>query len=268
MLSNLSRSLTYLNALLYGILGLFLYLFSKTLASVFAWNVTPFMTMTIGGWCLANAWLAFVTARRWRWGSVYTSLIYLWLFGIGQVIVVIAFRDKLKPEHPIAWLYLTALAVNLVTALIGVVDWQRIRPQKESGGEVMRSSHHVYAALFSAVVGFLGIYAIGVQIGAPGTNGGIFPEVMSLFTLRSFGAFYLSISLAALPFAVWEKSLNTVLTHAFASFALILFVSVAAFVNIGLFDFVHKPGGLIYFAAYLIVGIPLLFTFQKRGIGT
>lgn len=267
MLSNPSRFFTYLNALLYGVLGLLLYFFSGVLAPAFAWNVTPFMTMTIGGWCLANAWLAFISARRWKWSLVYTSLIYLWLFGVGQVIVVIVFLDKLKLGHPIAWLYLAVLAVNLVTALIGIADWLRTRQQRESGAEVMRPSHHVYAALFSVVVGFLGIYAVSVQIGAPGTNGGIFPEVMSLFTLRNFGVFYLSISLAAFPFVFWEKSLKTVLNHAYASFALILFVSIAAFVNIGLFDFAHKPGGLIYFAAYLIVGIPLLFTFQKRGTG-
>lgn len=267
MLSNLSRSFTYLNVLLYGILGLSLFFLSELLAPVFAWDVTAFMAMTIGGWCLANAWLAFIAARRWKWGSVYTSLIYLWLFGIGQMIVVFGFRDKLKLEHPIAWLYLVALTVNLLTALSGIIDWLRIRPQKESDTEVMQRSHRLYAALFSVLVGLLGIYASTTQIGALGTNGGIFPEVMSLFTLRSFGVFYLSISLAALPFVFWEKNLNTVLNHAFASFALILFVSIAAFVNINLFDFAARPGGLVYFGAYLIVGIPLLFVFLKRGTG-
>jgi hypothetical protein len=137
----------------------------------------------------------------------------------------------------------------------------------KSDGAMMQPIHRMYAILFASVVGFLGIYAVSVQIGAPGTNRGIFPEVMSLFTLRSFGVFYLSISLAAFPFVFWEKSLKTVLNHAYASFALILFVSIAAFVNIGLFDFVHKPGGLIYFAAYLIVGVPLLLTFRKLGTG-
>lgn len=267
MLSTISRVFTYLNAILYGALGLSLYFFSERFAPAFAWNVTPFMAMTIGGWCLANAWLAFVVARRWKWSLVYPSLIYLWLFGVGQIIVVIAFRDKLKLEHPIAWLYLAALTVNLFTALTGIFDWIQHRPQRETDGAVMQPMHHVYAALFSGLVGLLGIYAISVQIGAPGTNGGIFPEVMSLFTLRSFGVFYLSIALAAFPFVFWEKSLNSVLTHAFASFALILFVSIAAFVNIGLFDFVQKPGGLVYFAAYLIVGIPLVFTFRKLGTG-
>jgi hypothetical protein len=267
MLSSLSRLLTYLNAALYGILGLFLYFFSETLAPFFAWNVTPFMAMTIGGWCLANAWLAFITARRWKWNLIYSTLIYLWLFGIGQCIVLFVLRDKLNLEHPIAWLYLAAILVNGITALIGVLEWLRARPQSALEGALLNPMHRFYAAMFAGLVGVLGIYALSVQIGAPGTNGGVFPQVMSLFTLRSFGVFYLSISLAALPFVLWEKSLNTVLHHAFASYALILFVSIAAFVNIRLFDFVNKPGGLIYFGAYVIVGIPLFFTLLKRGRG-
>jgi hypothetical protein len=211
--------------------------------------------------------LAFITARRSRWQLVYSALIYLWLFGIGQCIVLFAFRDKLNLEHPIAWLYLAAILVNGITALTGVLEWLHTRPQTVLDGPFLSPKHRFYAALFAGLVGVLGIYALSVQVGAAGTNGGVFPQVMSLFTLRSFGVFYLSISLAALPFVLWERSLNTVLHHAFASYALILFVSIAAFVHIRLFDFVNKPGGLIYFGAYLIVGIPLFFTLLKRGTG-
>ena len=119
MLSNTSRLLTYLCAILYGILGVLLFLLPAQLAPVFAWKVTPFMTMTIGGWCLGNAWLAYITARRWEWKLVYTSLIYLWLFGIGELIVLFLFRDKLKLVHPIAWLYFITLLVNTLTAFVG-----------------------------------------------------------------------------------------------------------------------------------------------------
>jgi len=266
MLSNISRWLTYLNTFFYGILGLLLYILPEQFAPFFAWKVTAFMTMTIGGWCLANAWLAFITARRWQWNLVYTALIYLWLFGISESIVLFLFRDKLKLEHPIAWLYLIALIVNAITALVGIMDWIRIRPIRASNGAKMQPIHRLYAIAFVVFVGFLGIYAVFVQIGAPGTNGGIFPEIMSLFTLRSFGAFYLSISLAALPY-LWEKNLNTVLHHAIASYALIVLIAAAAFVYIRLFDFATHPGGLLYFAAYLIVGIPLFFVFRKFGTG-
>jgi hypothetical protein len=269
MLSNTSRWLTYLSAILYAILGLLLFFLPEQLASVFAWKVTAFMTMTIGGWCLGNAWLAWMIARRWKWGLVYTSLIYLWLFGIGELIVLYLFRDKLILTHPIAWLYLVALIVNVITAFVGVVDWIRIRPSgtSESMGLPMRTVHRIQALLFVLFVGFLGAYGSAAQIGAPGTNGGIFPEVMSAFTLRSFGVFYLSLALGVVPF-LWEKSLDTFLTHAIAFYGLIIFITFAAIIHINLFDFTARPGGLAYFAAYLAVAIVLLFEFRRSGTGS
>ncbi|HXD09971.1 MAG TPA: hypothetical protein VN653_07915, partial [Anaerolineales bacterium] len=88
MLSKTSRSLTYLNAMLNAVLGALLFLLPEKLAPVFAWKVTSFMTMTIGGWCLGNAWLAWFVARRWQWSLVYPALYYLWLFGILELGVL------------------------------------------------------------------------------------------------------------------------------------------------------------------------------------
>src|SRR3990172_2664145 len=119
MLSNTSRFLTYLIALLYAILGLLLFFLSEQFAPVFAWKVTPFMTATMGGWCLGNAWSAFFTARRWDWKLVYPALIYLWAFGISELAVLAAFRDKLLLQHPIAWLYLAAIGLNALAAVAG-----------------------------------------------------------------------------------------------------------------------------------------------------
>jgi hypothetical protein len=113
----------------------------------------------------------------------------------------------------------------------------------------------------------LGLYGLTAQIGAPGTNAGIFPEVMSLFTLRSFGVFYFSLALGVVPY-FWDRNLNAILHHSFAAFGLIVFITAAAFVYIHLFDFSNRPGGLLYFIAYLAVGIPLFFIFGKFGTGT
>ena len=52
MLSKTSRSFTYLNAILYTILGTFLFPLPR--------NYTGLRVE--GGWCLDNAWLAWVTA--------------------------------------------------------------------------------------------------------------------------------------------------------------------------------------------------------------
>jgi len=268
MLSNTSRLLTYLNALLYAILGAFLFILPEQLAPVFAWKVTAFMTITIGGWCLGNAWLAWFAARRWKWSLVYTSLIYLWMFGIGELLVLYLFRDKLKLEHPIAWLYFSTLIVNVLAALTGIFELLRNRPQNASTSTVDTTNTFQYTALilFILFVGFLGLYGCTAQIGAPGTNGGIFPEIMSLFTLRSFGVFYLSIALAVVPF-LRDRSIPPILHHSIASYGLILFITAAAFIYINVFDFAAKPGGLLYFGAYLAVGIPLFFSFRKLGTG-
>jgi hypothetical protein len=267
MLSSFSRWLTYLTAVFYAVLGFFLFIFPERLAPVFAWKVTPFMTMTIGGWALGNAWLAWMIARRWRWGLVYPSLIYLWLFGCSELLVVCTFRDKLVLSHPIAWLYLIALIVTVISALVGLIDLVRIRPTRESSELQLQAKHRNGVIFYILFVAFLGLYGLTVQVGAPGTNGGIFPEVMSLFTLRSFGAFYLALALAVVPF-LREKNLNTFLTHAIVSYGLIIFITLAAFVYIRLFDFAARPAGLIYFGAYLIVGILLFLEFRKQGTGS
>lgn len=266
MLPNLSRWLTYATALLYGVLGAALFLLPEQLASVFAWKVTAFMTMTIGGWCLGNAWLAFISARRWDWKRIYPSLFYLWLFGISQMLVVASFHDRLNLEHPIAWLYLLTLVVNVLTALIASLDWLRARPSRAFHGQALTLGQRWPAFAFVLFVGFLGLYGLTAPIGAPGTNGGIFPEIMSPFTLRSFGAFYLCLALGVVPL-FWEKNLQTVLHQAFAAYGLIFFITLAAFLYLHLFDFAARPGGLAYFGAYLIVGLPLLVVFRKYGTG-
>lgn len=266
MLSNTSRLLTYLTAALYAILGTLLFFMPEQLAPVFAWKVTAFMTITIGGWCLGNAWLAFIAARRWKWEHVYSSLLYLGLFGIGELLVVYFFRSKLNLTHPIAWLYLLTLFVNLSASLVTLMFWLRVRPPLDATSERTSSAQYLALVIFIVFVGFLGLYGCIATIGAPGTNGGIFPEVMSPFTLRSFGVFYLSIALSVVPF-LWDRSIKAILTHSIASYGLIVFITLAAFIYARVFDFASKPGGLLYFAAYLGVGIPLLFVFRKYGTG-
>ena len=267
MLSNLSRSLTYLNALFYAITGSVLYFFPEAIAPVFAWKVTAFMTMTIGGWCLGNAWLAWITAQRWNWTLVRSSLLYLWVFGLLETLVLFAFRAKIVLEHPIAWLYLITLGVNLFTAIYGFIDWLRNRPAYVLSDEQLSSRQRILVIAFVLFAGFLGVYGSTAQAGAFGTNGGIFPEVMSLFTLRSFGVFYLSLAIGVLPY-IWDGNRRSLLHHSFASFGFIVIITIAAFVYFSLFNFSTHPGGLLYFGAYIGIGIPLALTFRKFGTGS
>ena len=186
MLPNGSRYLTYACAVLHGLSGLLLFVFPETLAPVFAWKVTPFMVMTIGAWSLGNAWLAFINARRWDWTLNRTSLLYLWLFGVGELLVLFAFREKLILQHPIAWLYLLTLVVNAITAFVGVTEMIRLHPKSTPNGEILNAAQKIPAVLFVIFVGFLGGYGIVAQIGDVGTNGGIFLYRHPLLTSETF----------------------------------------------------------------------------------
>lgn len=266
MLSNSSRQLTFLTAGLYGILGLILMVAPAQMAPVFPWKVTPFMTMTIGAWCVGNAWLAWTSARRWEWGLVRTSLFYLWLFGLLQSAVLFEFREKLQLGSPLAWLYLAAIGLNLLTALWGITDWVRRRPAARLGGPPPGPALRVATLAFIAFVGFIAIYGLRVTLGGRGTSGTIFPEIMSLFTLRSFAVFYLALALSAVPL-LWADSRDTLLHHIYGSYGLLVTITFATFVYIDRFDFVAKPKGLIYLGAYLGVGAATGYVMLKYGTG-
>lgn len=267
MLTNLSRSLTYLTALLYAVLGTALFVFPEQLAPVFAWQVSPFVTMTIGGWCLGNAWLAFLAARRWQWGLVYSALCYLGLFGLLESLVVFLFREKLQLAHPIAWLYLATLGVNLLMTLLALVEYPRVWPKLTSQGAPVSMSLRALNLVFIFFVAFLGYYGLSAKIGDFGTNGGIFPEVMSLFTLRSFGAFYLSLALGVIPL-LWAKSGNSYLSHGLLSTGLLIFITLAALALLRVFDFQTHPSQMIYIGTYLVVGAVVGLLLWKYGTGT
>lgn len=266
MLSSASHSLTYALAALYMVLGGLLFALPAQLAPQFAWKVSPFVTMTIGGWCIGNACVAWVTARRWDWKLVHPGLVYLWSFGLLQCAVLFVFRSKLALAHPVAWLYFITLCLTAVAALAGAVDWIRLRPGRPQFGIEPRAVHRIIALSFVLVVGALGVYGLTVPMGGPGTNGGVFPELMSPFTLRSFGAFYLSLAIGTIPLII-ARSANVMLNHAFATYGLVFFITVAIFVFIGLFDFANKPWQLVYIGAYLLVGIPVLYAFRVGGTG-
>jgi hypothetical protein len=182
------------------------------------------------------------------------------------LLVLFNFRDKLVLAHPIAWLYMVTLGINTITAIVGMIDWLHIRPALASSYPAFSSGQYFATLAFVLFVGFLGLYGLTAQVGAPGTNGGIFPEVMSPFTLRSFGMFYFTLALAVIPYLSY-RNVNAILHHSIASYGLIVFITIAAFVYLQLFDFGARPGGSLYFLAYLAVGIPLIFVFRKFGTG-
>ena len=266
MLSPFARGITFGLALYYLALGTILFFIPGRTAEVFAWKVSPFVTMTIGGWCLGNAWLAWIAAWRWRWAQNYASLVYLWVFGVLEAAVALAFNDKLRLEHPIAWLYLGTLGFNLLAALAGLAEWVRKRPSLDVEGKPIQPFARFFVILFIVVVGFLGAYGLVARQGWPATNGGIFPEVLSPFTLHSFGAFYLSLALGAVTL-LFAKRMPPFLTYAFSAYGLIVAITMAAFWFLEAFDFKSRPGGLIYLGIYFAVGLVILVYFLRYGTG-
>lgn len=263
MLSSLSRILTYLSAVLAAITGAVLFFMPEAMAPVFAWKVSAFMVMTIGAWCLGNAWSAFVAARKWDWSLNHPTMLYLWLFGILETVVLLVFRDKLVLAHPIAWLYLAMIGVNLLAAIVGIADWVRLRPALRAPEHRSNSAVTFLSWLFVVVVAGLGLYGLFAPMGSVGTNGGIFPEIMTPFTLRAFGAFYLSLGLSAIPIAL-RRSIDALLVHSVGAYALILTITAAIVPYFGLFDLVNKPGGWVYIGAYLAVGTVIAVIFATN----
>ena len=267
MLSNLSRTLTYACALLYAVLGVLLFFLPGRFTDAFAYKVTPFMMMTIGAWDIGNAWLAYVSARRWDWQLVSTSLLYLWLFGILECIVLFLFRSEIKLTQFIGQLYLFALVLNFITAVVGVVDWLRSRPVlKAEQPQIPRLLRilPLGAVLFT---GSLGLYGLLVPLGGLGTNGEVFPEALFPLVLRAFASFYFSLGLAVIP-VLRYPNLRLFLNHIYSAMGFIIAITVAALVHLRLFDFARHPLGLGYIGAYVAVGIAIGIVNWKYGTGS
>ena len=65
----------------------------------------------------------------------------------------------------------------------------------------------------------------------------------------------------------WLTYLTAFRNHAYAFYSLIIFITLAAIVYLRLFDFSGRPGGLIYLAAYFLVGIFFLLEFKRFETG-
>jgi hypothetical protein len=254
--NNLSdRSLVLLRMLVpaYGLLGLILFLTPAWAAPRFAWKVSEFVAMTIGGWCLGNAWAALVLLRRPTLSYMASGLLYLGLFAVFETSVLLAFRDRLALGHWIGWLYLATLVLAAVAAVSWITDILRARPRFEVEGPIYGAFTFAFGLSFVLIVGFIGLYGLTAGPSARGLNAGIFPEIITPFTLRAFGAFYLSLALSAVLLLFVRGTYNG-LQHALAGWGLLLFITLAALFNLDRFHFLDRPGQLLYLGTYLIVG--------------
>lgn len=250
MASSAIHLLIRLLAFLYAILGLLLFFAPEWSSVNFSWKISPWVAMTIGGWCLGNAFIAGTIARVRHWSAVYTSTVYMWSFGILQSIVLIIFRDRLLLNGPLAWIYITALAVNVLFAVISMVKWTRQRPHITVEGGPMFPIARTFTILGLTIVGLI---AAGVFVKIDQfTSGKALPEPMSLFTISAFGMFYTSLVLAGLTL-IPKKGALPLLLFARGGVALTIPITIAALVYFHSADFNRYPGVLLYIIAYIIV---------------
>lgn len=260
-LSKVSRGLTFLVAMLWALIGVAFFVVPSWSQARFPWVVTDFVTMTIGGWCLGTAFLAWWAARVWSWGAVQPSLIYLWAFGVLELGVVLEYEELLRTDEILTWPYLVTLGLTVLAGVVGVIDLVRLRPTTTVSGASIRPWIRGATVLFVVLVGLVG----GVAVAAPDSalNGRVFPEPLSLFTVRAFGVFYLALALGALP-TVLARNVTPVTNYMASAMALIVVITIAAFVFIGTFDFSEHPLQVLYIAAYLAVGIPTALVLRRE----
>lgn len=264
VLSPISHILIRIMAGLFSVLGLVLFFAPDWAVTNFPWKISPFVAMTMGGWYLGSAFIAWDCARIWRWSRIFAELVLLWLFSLFEIVVLIFHREALRFDTAMAWLYLLSIGVAAITAVTGIVDFIRLRPVLISEGTPVGLLMKMGMVIFIAVVLFISVVPLmGASVAL---NGKIIPDKLTLFTAHSFGAFYLAIALSPLPL-LWAKGMTPILQLERGGLALIIAILAAALVNLDKFDFANRPGGLIYLGAYLTVFIVILATlvyFRKR----
>lgn len=249
MLSPMSRMLTRVLAVLFAVLGAVLFLAPDWANANFLWKTSPFVAMTIGGWYLGSAVMAWEGARQWQWSVTYPRLLYVWSFGLLEAGALALHGAVIRWDALFVVPYIAVLAVAVLTAIVGIADWLRLRPAIEPLGVPTPGWVRLGILGFVLFVGFLATVAALGPRGA--TNGAVFPEALTLLTVRGFGAFYLSLGLAALPL-LWARGMQPVLALAWAGCALVIPIEIAALVNLDKFNLAAHPLGLLYLAAYLV----------------
>ena len=261
-LSTLSRGLTYISAVFYFLVGLTMFLAPAWTSANFAWKVSPFVAMTIGAWCIGNATMAYESARIWQWAITHPTLVYLWSFAIAETGVLILFWDKVVLNSPIAWAYAFTLIIAVLTAFVGIVETMIRRPAVTSIGAPIESWVRAGMVFFMIVVGTLALGGLQAQQGGLSTEAVIFPETLTLFTVRAFAVFFGSLVIAGIPL-IRSKGIAPLYFTARAAIMLIIPILYAAFANLDKFDFTARPLGLGYFVAYIGTLIFTLIVLQR-----
>jgi len=264
MSSPIARLFLHLLTVLYALLGAILFISPEWSSQNFAWKISPWIAMTIGAWCLGNAYFAWLVAKVWKWNLTYAGLIYLWAFGILQTLVLILFREKLLLSGLVSWLYIVTLAVNLIAAIIGLAEWFNQKPKIKPEGPPLVT--WVKISLYIALTFVIITTAAMLLNPTPIINGEIMPEKVSMFTITSFAMFYLSIFLSALSL-VKTKFAGPLLFFGKGTLALMIPITAASIFFFNAVNFGVELGALLYIGIYAIIIVVVaiaLLSYRKK----
>jgi hypothetical protein len=262
-LSPASRWLARVMAAAYLLLGLAMFAFPDWSAHHFPWKVSSFVAITLGSYLLGNAWIAAVAQHTWTFASVYSSLLYLWLFGVLETAVVVIHRDKLITGAVLTVPYLVMLGLTVIAAAAGLADWVRRRPPLRSGGIAIPGLIRGLMWAFVIAVGFIAVRVLSSPAAAHVAR--YFPQPLSSFTLGALGVFYLSLSLSVLAM-VAQPGMDTVVTNLRGTVVLVAVIAVATLLYAGIFHFGAHPRRVLYLGAYLsvLVGAIAMLAWHRR----
>lgn len=269
-LMRISTGLLVVAAVAFLLIGMPSFLAPSWAVGEFPWAVGPFLAQTIGAWCIGNALICLHAFRVGDPARMYPLLVYLWLFGIGELLVVLAYLDLLQTGHLLTWPYLVALVALFGSWVAGVAAQMSASGEAATSWRVQGALIPTWAKAFGALVGlfvlFLSIGTLVANQGGSVSRGVIFPEPMGQFSIRSFSAFLFAVA-GGIGSVLLARSIEPYIALAWAGLYLVVPITLAALLNLSLFDFSGRPGGLVYILAYLVVGLVLavaLVIFRRR----
>ena len=230
----------------------------------FAWKVSPFVAMTAGAWCLGTAVFAAWAVAGRRWEPIRPCIFYVLSFGATQLGVALYESDLLRTDVALAWPYLLALGLSVVGGVLAVIDGRHhLGPDWRPGGVRAPQILRTVDVVFVAFVWFLAAVAFWAPERA--TNGAIFPEPLSLFSLRAFGVFYLSLGIGFVVLAA-DRRADALVVGMWCGVALVVPILAATIVYADSFDLSAHPGQLAYPTAYVValVGAITILTWERR----
>ena len=264
VLRTVARVLLGVGAAAFLVIGVPAFLAPAWAVGEFPWTVGPFLAQTIGGWSIGTAAIAIHAIRGGLSRRLYGLLIYLGLFGVGQLAVAAAFAARLQTGHVLTWPYLIGLGSLAIGASLAALS---LRTGNAAPADMGRRAPWWIRAIAALVGGFVLFLAVGTLIAGPDgatARGEVLPEPMGLFSIRAFSAFLFALAAAILSLVLSPRvgpyrSLGT------SGLYLIVPITLAAALNVSLFD-AGKPGTLVYFWAYVVVGLIIVavLVYERR----